>query len=245
MNRFNGLIISFIAGISTTLGYFSIYMHGKKENIISKVLYFSSGVMITLSIIDLIPSGIKSFAMDKSFISSFANSILYFFIGFICCYIFEKIFKKEENLYNVGIISMLGIIIHNIPEGIATYVLSTINLKLGIILGIAVMLHNIPEGICIAIPIYYSTFNKQKAFLYTFISGISEFIGAFLSMLILYRYIDNGIMGILYSIIAGIMIYISLFELIKTSKKYDSNNLNIYIFIGSIFILCVEIITKL
>ena len=140
---------------------------------------------------------------------------------------------------------MLGIIIHNIPEGIATYVLSTINLKLGIILGIAVMLHNIPEGICIAIPIYYSTFNKQKAFLYTFISGISEFIGAFLSMLILYRYIDNGIMGILYSIIAGIMIYISLFELIKTSKKYDSNNLNIYIFIGSIFILCVEIITKL
>lgn len=245
MNKFNGLIISFVAGISTTFGYLSIYIRGKKENIISKVLYFSAGVMITLSIIDLIPFSIKSFLVENSLFISFVDSILYFFIGFVGCSFFEKIIGKEESLYSTGIISMLGIIVHNIPEGIATYILSTIDLKLGIILAIAIMLHNIPEGICIAIPIYYSTGNKRKALLYTFISGISEFMGALISMLVLYKYIDNDIMGALYSMIAGIMIYISFFELIKTSKKYNFGNYSIYIFIGSLFILCVEIIAKI
>ena len=245
MNKYYVLIIIFITGISTLIGYFSIYIRGNKEKVISYSLSFSGGVMITLSLIDLIPSSIKDLSMNNSSVKSILICIIYFLVGFILCIIIEKQFKKLNNLYRTGILSMIGIILHNIPEGIATYVLSTINLKLGIMLAIAIILHNIPEGICIAIPIYYSTNNKNKTFLYTFISGISEFIGAILSMLILYKYINNIMIGILFSIIAGIMIYIGYYELIKTSKKYNLEYSNFYSLFGSIFILIVEIILKM
>ena len=245
MNKYYGLIISFIAGISTLIGYFSIYIKGNKEKVISYSLSFSGGVMITLSLIDLIPSSINDLIINNTITKSILICITYFVIGFILCIFIEKQFKKLNNLYKTGLLSMIGIILHNIPEGIATYVLSTINLKLGIMLSIAIILHNIPEGISIAIPIYYSTNDKTKTFLYTFISGISEFIGALLSLLILYKYISNTMIGILFSIIAGIMIYIGYYELIKTSKKYNQKYASFYSLFGSIFILIVEILLKL
>ena len=244
MNRYYGLIVSFIAGISTLIGYFFIYINGNKDNIISKSLAFSGGVMITLSFIDLIPSGIKNLSINNSFVYSIIYALVYVLIGYILSYLIERVLNKKDNLYKVGLVSMFGIMLHNIPEGIATYVLSTINLKLGIMLSIAIILHNIPEGICIAVPIYYSTNNKNKAFLYTFISGISEFIGAVLSMLILYKYINIEIISILFSLIAGIMIYIGYNELIDTAKKYNNKNYKFYSLIGSLFIIIVEILLK-
>lgn len=237
MNKYYGLIISFIAGISTLLGYFSIYIKGNKEKIISNSLAFSGGVMITLSLIDLIPSSVRNL--------NILYVIIFFIIGFICCIFIEKLLSKLEGLYKVGLVSMTGIILHNIPEGIATYILSTIDLKLGILLSIAIILHNIPEGICIAIPIYYSIKNKKKVFLYTFISGISEFIGALFSMLFLYKYVNKAIIGVVFSIIAGIMIYIGYYELIITSKKYNNENYKYFCLFGSLFILIVEILLKI
>jgi len=112
------------------------------------------------------------------------------------------------------------------------------NINLGISLAIAIAFHNIPEGISISIPIYYSTKSRFKALFYTFISGISEPFGALLTYLFLNKFINDRIMGFLFSFIAGIMIHIALYELIPTSKKY--NNLKItYLFfiIGVVFML--------
>ena len=92
---------------------------------------------------------------------------------------------NKENLYRVGIISMLAIILHNIPEGIATFISTTKDTSLGISLATSIAFHNIPEGISISIPIYYSTKSKTKAILYTFISALSEQIGAILTYLFL------------------------------------------------------------
>ena len=114
---------------------------------------------------------------------------------------------------------------------------------LGLIFAIAIILHNIPEGISISVPIYYSKKSKKKAFLYTMISGLSEPLGALLSMIFLYKYISNFLIAILFSLIAGLMSYISIFELMKTSFKYDKNK--IYILYGSFFILIVEILLKI
>ena len=108
---------------------------------------------------------------------------------------------------------------------------------------LAVTLHNIPEGISISVPIYYSKKSKKNAFLYTMISGLSEPLGALLSMIFLYKYISNFLIAILFSLIAGLMSYISIFELMKTSFKYDKNK--IYILYGSFFILIVEILLKI
>lgn len=240
MNKYYGIIVSSIAGISTLVGYLFIYIKADKNKVISKSLSFASGVMLTLSLVDLIPTSINYLKMDNR---SLLYAILFFFVGIILCLIINTKIKDNDVLYKTGILSMIGIMIHNIPEGIVTYILSTVDMKLGLIFAIAIILHNIPEGISISVPIYYSKKSKKKAFLYTMISGLSEPLGALLSMIFLYKYISNFLIAILFSLIAGLMSYISIFELMKTSFKYDKNK--IYILYGSFFILIVEILLKI
>lgn len=240
MNKYYGIIVSSIAGISTLIGYLFIYIKADKNKVISKSLSFASGVMLTLSLVDLIPTSINYLKMDNR---SLLYAVLFFFVGIILCLIINTKIKDNDVLYKTGILSMIGIMIHNIPEGIVTYILSTVDMKLGLIFAIAIILHNIPEGISISVPIYYSKKSKKKAFLYTMISGLSEPLGALLSMIFLYKYISNFLIAILFSLIAGLMSYISIFELMKTSFKYDKNK--IYILYGSFFILIVEILLKI
>lgn len=240
MNKYYGIIVSSIAGISTLVGYLFIYIKADKNKVISKSLSFASGVMLTLSLVDLIPTSINYLRMDNR---SLLYAVLFFFVGIILCLIINTKIKDNDVLYKTGILSMIGIMIHNIPEGIVTYILSTVDMKLGLIFAIAIILHNIPEGISISVPIYYSKKSKKKAFLYTMISGLSEPLGALLSMIFLYKYISNFLIAILFSLIAGLMSYISIFELMKTSFKYDKNK--IYILYGSLFILIVEILLKI
>ena len=244
MDKYNGIIISLIAGISTILGFFFIYVKGNKNKIISSSLSFASGVMITLSIIDLIPSSVRNLSIKNGLTISIIMTIIAFTIGFLISYVVQNLVKEKEGLYKTGLISMIGIIVHNIPEGIATYVLSSIDLKLGIMLAITIIMHNIPEGIGISIPIYYSTKNKKKAFIYTAVSGLSEPLGAFLSMIFLNKYINASTIGLLYGIIAGLMVYIGYFEMIKESKKHNKNIHN-FTLLGALFILIVEILLKM
>lgn len=115
---------------------------------------------------------------------------------------------------------------------------SSSNFSLGIVLTIAIALHNIPEGISISIPIYYSTNSKSKAFFYTFISGISELFGAFITYLFLKPFINDRVMGILFGIIAGIMMHISVYELLPISLKYKKKKKTLFFYIlGIAFIL--------
>ena len=140
---------------------------------------------------------------------------------------------------------MVAIILHNIPEGIATYLSTENNFKLGLTLTIAIALHNIPEGISIAIPIYYSTKSKVKALTYTLLSALSEPIGAITAYLFLSKIINNNIMGIIMALIAGIMIQISIYELIPTSFKYKNKKLTlIYLIIGIMFMTLNHLILK-
>ena len=166
-------LLSFIAGISTIIGFFIIFIKKGRDNIISKALGFASGVMLTISIIDLIPNSLDLIIKEYKIIYAVILSLLGFFIGVILSSIIdqkvEKNSKKGSKLYKLGIITMLVIMMHNIPEGIATFITTTNNIKLGITLTIAIALHNIPEGISISIPIYYSTNSKLNAFLYTLI----------------------------------------------------------------------------
>ena len=140
---------------------------------------------------------------------------------------------------------MLAIILHNIPEGIATFLSASTNQKLGLSLALAISFHNIPEGISIAIPIYFSTKNKKKAFLYTFISGFSEPVGSLIAYLFLAKYMNNFLMSILLSFIAGLMIHIALFELLKESISYkNKKKTQLFFFIGVLFMLISIILTR-
>ncbi|MBO5183005.1 MAG: ZIP family metal transporter [Bacilli bacterium] len=239
MNTLNSFLLTTIAGASTMIGVILIFIN--KKNIINKALAFASGVMLTVSIIDLIPESLTYLNTTFYKVPSFIIMLIFLNVGvIISCLIDKYIPTNTDGLYRVGIISMLAIILHNIPEGIATFLSSQTNIKLGISLTIAIALHNIPEGISIATPIYYSTKSKKKALWYTFISGISEPFGALIAYLFLSKYIgtDINVMGIILPIIAGIMTHISLFELLPTSLKYKEKKATIIFFIiGSVFMI--------
>ena len=132
--------------------------------------------------------------------------------------------KKEascNNLYKLGIISMIALILHNIPEGMITFLTTSKNTSLGISLSLSIALHNIPEGMIISIPIYYGEGSRKKACFYTLIAALSEPFGALISYLFLYN-INNFLFAILLSMTAGIMIYLSIYEIkyYKEKKMY-------------------------
>ncbi|MCM1370504.1 MAG: ZIP family metal transporter [Clostridium sp.] len=234
-----GFILTTIAGFSTMIGTLLIFFKKNKKIIISS-LAFASGVMLCVSLTDLIPESVKLINEKFNTIPTILLVLIFIVIGIIISsYINLKlpIEKKENNgLYKVGIFSMFAIIAHNIPEGIATFLATSTDTSLGIMLTIAIALHNIPEGISISIPIYYSLNSKKKAIGYTLISALSEPFGALLAYIFLSRVVNNQIMGYIFSSIAGIMIYISLYELLPTSFKYKDKKRTIILFIiGIIF----------
>ena len=133
--------------------------------------------------------------------------------------------------------SMIAIILHNIPEGIVTFIVSNKSIMLGVAICIAIALHNIPEGISIAVPIYYSTKNRKKAILYTLIASLSEPFGAILTGLFLINYINDMILGLLFAFIGGIMIRISLGKLLPTGNNYNKKISFVFFIIGFIVML--------
>jgi len=157
-------LLSTIAGISTLIGFLFIFIKKDRESVISKALGFASGVMLTISVIDLVPNSFLLIIKQYNLIYALFLIIMGFLIGVIISSVIDKkVEKKSKNglkLYKLGIITMFVIMMHNIPEGIATFITTTNNINLGIMLTTAIALHNIPEGISISIPIYYSTNNK-------------------------------------------------------------------------------------
>lgn len=230
-------ILTLIAGLSTLIGSFLIFIK-RNNNIIIFSLAFASGVMIFVSLFDLIPESFILLSNKYNLFLSILLIAIFFCIGVIISMTINKYIPTNNNkLYRVGVISMLAIILHNIPEGIVTFIAINTNIKLGITLFVAIALHNIPEGISISIPIYYGTNNKKKALFYTFISGISEFIGAIITYLFLQKYINDTTLSLLFSVIGGLMIHISLYELIPTSLKYKNNKLTALAFIMGFIIM--------
>jgi len=167
-------IISTMAGLSTMIGSVFAFIKVKNiNNMINTALSFASGVMLTVSMTDLLPESFNSLLQEYSQITSILIMVLFFIVGICFSLIINKyvptdINQDNKKLYKLGIISMIAIILHNVPEGIATFMASTKDVKLGISLAIAISLHNIPEGISIAVPLYLSTKNKGKTLFYTF-----------------------------------------------------------------------------
>lgn len=235
------LIITSIAGFATLIGIIPIFFKIKnKDIIISSACAFASGVMLCISIFDLIPESINY--LRNYFDSFFVIFLCFIFlvIGIILSMILDNYIDKVSsngNLFKIGILSMIAIILHNIPEGIVTFIVSNKNIMLGVSICIAIALHNIPEGISIAIPIYYSTKSKKKAFLYTLIASLSEPIGAILTGLFLINYINDMILGLLFAFIAGIMIQISTFKLLPTGNDYNKKYSFIFLIFGFVLML--------
>lgn len=152
--------------------------------------------------------------------------------------------KEEENgkLLRMGMFSALAIGIHNFPEGLATFLSALEDPTLGISIAVAIAIHNIPEGMSVSVPIYYATGSKRQAFKYSFFSGLSEPLGAIIRFTILRPFISETLIGLLFAGVAGIMVYISLDELLPTAEKYAEHHIAIWGLIGGMAVMAVSLL---
>lgn len=239
------LLLSLIAGLSTVVGSVLVFFTQTKNNrFLTFSLGFSAGVMITVSFTDLFPAAQDAISKYHGKTSGILWSIIFMLIGALMAYLIDSFIPTEERkslpkddknfgLFRVGLVSTIALMIHNFPEGIATFVSGYQDVTLGIAVTLAIALHNIPEGIAIAMPIYYSTKSRLKAFKYSFLSGMAEPLGAFIAFLFLKPFINELILGIVFAIVSGIMMYISFAELIPSSRAYGHIKISLFsIFLG-------------
>lgn len=244
MKTFIPFLISTIAGLSTIFGALLIFLKIKEERLnkfISFCLAFSVAIMIGISVFDLIPTSffkvISLYGFTKTSLLLIVSFLLSYIIITILITLINKDEKKEE-LYQLGILNMVVLMLHNLPEGVATFLSSYHDINLGIKLSIAIMLHNIPEGIAIAVPIYYSTHSKKKAFNATIISGLSEPLGALLAYLFLKDFVNDFIISIVLIIVAGLMITLSIQEMYPKALKYhEKRSLKLGLLLGFILVI--------
>lgn len=133
--------------------------------------------------------------------------------------------EKDEELTRVGLVSALAIIVHNLPEGIATFVGALANPALGVSIAVAVAIHNVPEGIAVAVPLYAGTGKKMRSFLIALASGLAEPVGALVGFLLFRSLISEALLGIIFAVVAGIMVYISLDELLPSAEKQGEHHI--------------------
>jgi ZIP family zinc transporter len=256
------LLLTLFAGLATGIGSL-IAFFAKKTNkkALSYSLGFSAGVMIYISFVEL-------FAKSKSILIfkygeqlGTAQTVIFFFIGILFIAIIDKLVpstenpheirslesmnktpKKDSRLMRVGLMTALAIGIHNFPEGIATFVAAMNNPTLGVAMAVAVAIHNIPEGIAVSIPIYQATGSKKKAFKLSFLSGLAEPIGAVLAYLILMPFLSEILLAYIFSIVAGIMVFISLDELLPAAREYGEHHISIYGLISGMAIMALSLI---
>lgn len=232
--------ITLFAGLSTGIGS-AIALVAKTTNkkFLCWALGFSAGVMIYISFMELLPAALHQLSNNLSLKNANLYMLLSFFGGMAFIGIIDLLIPEQDNphepvalesmqhkssLKRVGVMMAVSIAIHNFPEGIATFSTALSNIELGIPIAIAIAIHNIPEGIAVAVPIYHATGSKQKAFWLSILSGMAEPIGACIGLLFLMPFWSTTLNSIVLAATAGIMVYISLDELLPTAKKYGKHH---------------------
>lgn len=235
MNVEVALFLTALAGFSTGIGSAVAYFIKKpKMKYLSFSLGFSAGVMIYISFVELLPQALENIGQVLGVTAFFIGII---FIGVIDLLVPEvknphhfrdpsemNIDKVDKSLMRTGVFTALAIGIHNFPEGLATFGTALIDMRLGVIVALAIAIHNIPEGISVSVPIFYATGDRKKTFGYSFLSGIAEPIGAVIGFLILLPFLSKDIISSLMAFVAGIMVYISLDELLPVAHRYGHSH---------------------
>ncbi len=242
------MILSLAAGLATGIGGMIVcFFNTPTKKILSIGLGFSGGVMVAVSLMDLLPESFAATAVTMGKLAGGLYSIVVMVIGMLFAALIETFVPERPNfagseergsVYRIGILSVLVVVLHNMPEGVATFLSSYKDLYIGIPIAAAIALHNIPEGIAISVPLYYSTGKRFKAFAYSLLSGLSEPLGAVLAYFLLRKFVDEFILGILYALIAGIMIFISLDKLLPSAWSYGSRKASILSTACGIALMC-------
>lgn len=265
-------LLTTLAGLSTSVGgIIGLLLGSLKKWQMALIMGFSAGVMLYISFIELLPLAVQQAGVLYGNLAFFIGIIFIAILDIMLPHEYKeehRVFshgntesdhvkhqmrrgettgrsKKSALLMKTGVLVAIGIGIHNVPEGLAVFS-STVagNATLGLLVAIAVALHNIPEGIIVFEPIYEATGNKKKAFLAALFSGLAEPLGAVLGFTILLPFINPTVLSCLLAFAAGIMVYISLDELLPASYNYDKSHVTIIgIFLGMLVMTVSFILT--
>ncbi len=260
--------LTLFAGLSTGIGS-ALAFFTKRTNtkFLTFSLGFSAGVMIYVSLVEIFQKSIHELSDLFGQKTGSWYAVLSFFGGIAIIALIDKLIpsyenphelrgieeidkvdldiQKDANLKRMGIFSAIAIAIHNFPEGIATFIAGLSDPSVALPIAIAIAIHNIPEGIAVSVPIYYATGNRKKAFLLSFLSGLAEPVGALIAFVIIYFFTDginNALSGIMFGIVAGIMVFISLDELLPTAEKYGEHHISIYGLVSGMAIMAVSLL---
>ena len=265
----NNVLIAFgltlFAGLATGVGS-ALAFFTKRTNtrFLSGALGFSAGVMIYVSMVEIFFKARDSLQAALGDAKGYWLTVAAFFGGMLVVGIIDKFVPSFQNpheprmveemstdaeearrkgeLMRMGMFSALAIGIHNFPEGLATFTSALKDPALGLSIAIAIAIHNIPEGIAVSVPIYYATGSKKKAFTLSFLSGLAEPVGALIGYTILFRFFNDAIFGILFASVAGIMVFISLDELLPTAEKYGEHHIAIYGVVAGMVVMALSLL---
>ncbi|MEK6797049.1 MAG: zinc transporter ZupT [Spirochaetota bacterium] len=258
--------LTLFAGLATGIGS-ALAFFAKRTNtrFLSIALGFSAGVMIYVSLVEIFFKAKSALVGALGDRPGYWLTVLSFFGGIALIALIDKLVPvffnpheshrieevqgastgealKKSKLLRMGILTALAIGIHNFPEGLATFLAAMKDPKLGIAIAVAIAVHNIPEGISVSIPIYYATGSKRKAFLLSFLSGLAEPVGVIVGYVILRPFMNDTVFGVLFAMVAGIMVFISLDELLPTAREYGEHHLSIYGLIAGMAVMAVSLL---
>ena len=249
--------ITIIAALFTIVGtLMGIIYKNKNKKFLSYALGFSGGIMLYLSFIEILPEAREGLVEELGKMSGNAVAIISFFFGMLLVGMVDKILpnlEKENSeeiiddgefkcLYKMGVLSAITIGIHNFPEGLAVFFSGMKDLRLGFTMMVAIGLHNMAVGLAIGIPIYYSTGSKKKAILFSSVTALCAPLGALLGYSIMLQFLNETVFGIIFGIVAGMMVFISLDEILPTAEEYGEHHTVIYGVISGMFVMAVSLV---
>jgi ZIP family zinc transporter len=255
--------LTLFAGLSTGIGSLIGFMSKEfNPRFLTIALGFSAGVMIYVSMIEIFVKARDSLSVSYGDKMGYVLTVVSFFAGIAVIALIDKLIPSYENphemnveqkikdstdeqkkkLMRMGMFSALAIGIHNFPEGLATFMSGLTNPTLGVSIAVAVAIHNIPEGLAVSAPIFYATKSRKKAFVWSFLSGLAEPIGALIGYFVLRSIFNEATFGVIFASVAGIMVYISLDELLPTAEEYGEHHLAIGGLIVGMLIMAVSLV---
>ena len=254
--------LTVFAGLSTGIGSLMSFLSKKfNPKFLAGSLGFSAGVMIYISLVEIFVKAKDSLTLAFDVKTGYTYTVIAFFAGIALIALIDKLIPSFENpheirniniknispnnekrLLRMGMFSALAIGIHNFPEGLATFMGALSDPALGVSIAVAIAIHNIPEGIAVSIPVYYATKNRNKALWLSLLSGLAEPVGAILGYFILRNIFSDATFGITFAAVAGIMVYISLDELLPTAEEYGEHHVAITGLIGGMGVMAVSLL---
>lgn len=236
------LLMCALAGLSTGIGGL-MGVTAKKTNttFLTFALGLSAGVMVYISFAEMMPESLHLLSVSYGGKRAELVRLAFFFAGMALIAIIDKLIPEEENpheagnwqgaedkkdkvLKRAGIMTALAVSVHNFPEGMASFVAALRGGGFAIPIVFAVALHNIPEGIAVSAPLYHATGKKGRALLMALLSGVAEPVGALIGYLLLMPFLTDGLYGMLYAAVSGIMVYISFDELLPSAERYGRHH---------------------